>query len=157
MARRPREGANISWVPILSIQKCTMGVLVVIICAQSLISIGRTANDKNQYLEIAGGAGDKEPVYVECHAKGVLLHPERTDVSLDALRGAGPSPFHQLLDRLGGGKQYLVLLIRPEGVPAFQRCYDMARMRGLPVGKDAILSGGDIILTKDGRPLVTPK
>jgi hypothetical protein len=153
--RRPREAATISLLPILSIQKCTMGVMVVIICAQNLVSLGETAD---QFLEIAGTAQDREPVYVECQQKGILIHPEKTEVALTTLQGPGPSAFHQLLEQLqgpGAGKKYLVLLVRPEGVTTFERCYRMAHERRLTVGKDALLSGGNIVLTRHGKPILS--
>jgi hypothetical protein len=167
--RRHREGAGISLLPILSIQKCTMGVLVVIICAQNVVSLGKTAD---QYLELAGPEKGREPVYVECQAKGVLIHPQKKEVSLETLKGPGPSAFHELLDRLkadalqagaGKSKQYLVLLIRPEGIATYERCVRIVGEVRLPngsqldIGKDALLSGGNVVLTKEGRPLLNTK
>jgi hypothetical protein len=157
MARRRRKrAAGISLLPILSIQKCTMGIMVVIICAQNMVSLGKTAD---QYLEIVGAARDREAVFVECRQKGVLIHPEGTEVDLETLKGPGPSPFHALLDRLKaeGGKRYLVLLVRPEGVAAFERGFRMALERNVDVGKDALLSGGNVVLTKEGRPVLSTK
>ena len=154
--RRHREGAGISLLPILSIQKCTMGVLVVIICAQNVVSLGKTAD---QYLEVVGGAQDRAAVYVECQDKEVLLHPDKKAVTLEALKGPGPSAFHQLLDELQAqaDKKYLVLLIRPDGLPTYEQCIRMAVGRRLSVGKDALLSGGNVILTKQGRPVLKTK
>jgi hypothetical protein len=154
MARRRKEDASISLVPMLSIQKCTIGVLVVIICAQTLVSLGKTAD---QYLEIAGAAKDKQAVYVECAKDGVIIHPEGTKVAKDKLQDKGPSAYHDLLDRLGasGGKKYLVLLVRPEGVESYERCFKLAYFdRKLDVGKEALLSGGQLVLTRDGKALV---
>jgi hypothetical protein len=155
--RHKNDGASISLLPILSIQKCTMGVMVVIICAQTMVSIGKTAD---QYLEIVGGVQDRQAVYVECQAKGVLIHPEKTEVALDMLKGPGPSAFHQLLDELAAAKdrKYLVLLIRPDGIATFEYCFKTAKFdRKLEVGKDALLPGGNIVLTKEGKQLPTAK
>jgi hypothetical protein len=154
MRRRKKEGASISLMPILSIQKCTMGVMVVIVCAQTLTSIGKTAD---QYLEIAGAGQGRDVVYVECRNKDVLIHPEKTAVPLEALDGAGRSPFHQLLDELHAKRdeKYLVLLIRPDGIGAYEKCVKLALKTNPPLqyGKDALLAGGDLVLTKDGRPM----
>jgi len=155
--RRKKEGASISLLPILSIQKCAMGVMVVIICSQTMVSLGKTAD---QYLEIAGGVQDRQAVYVECHKKGILIHPDKIDVAMDVLRGPGPSPFHQLLDDLAAAKnaKYLVLLVRPEGIDSFEHCYKTAKFdRQLDVGKDALLEGGNIVLTKEGKMLQAAK
>jgi hypothetical protein len=154
--RRRKDAASISLLPILSIQKCTMGIMVVLICAQNLVSLGKTAD---QYLEIVGAVQDREAVYVECQQKGIIIHPGREEVPLESLKGEDPSPFHQLLDDLkaSDGKQYLVLLIRPEGVAVYRECYKMALERDIQVGKDALLSGGDVVLTKDHKPVVVTK
>lgn len=156
--RRGKDRASISLLPILSIQKCTMGVMVVIICAQTMVSIGKTAD---QYLEIVAGAEhDRQAVYVECQAKGVLIHPEKKQASLEALKGLGPSAFHELLDDLGAAKdkRYLVLLVRPDGIDAYDQCFKMAKLdRKLDVGKDALLPGGNIVLTRQGKRLEAGK
>jgi hypothetical protein len=155
--RRKKEGVSISLVPILSIQKCAMGIMVVIICAQTTVSIAKTAD---QYLEVAGSTQDRDPIYVECQDKQILIHPEKTEVSLDLLKGKGPSPFHQLMDdlRTNPGKRYLVLLVRPDGIASYDRCFRMAKDDyKVDVGKDALLAGGNIILTKNGRPVLNKK
>jgi hypothetical protein len=190
--RRKKEGAEISLVPILSIQKCAMGIMVVIVCAQTFVGLAKTTDDylqaekaqeavrakkaeeekkaeedarKFQYLEIAGPAQGRTVVYVECQEQGILIHPEKTQVALKELQGGANTAFHQLLNELAKAKlanakdtKYLVLLVRPEGITTYERCFQMAfRDRLLDVGKDAIPSGGDLVLTKDGQPLLAPK
>lgn len=152
--RRRKEAASISLLPILSIQKCTMGIMVVLICAQNLVSLGKTAD---QYLEIAGDTQDREGVFVECRHKGIVIHPSKEEVSLDVLKGGGPSRFHDLLDDLkdNRGKKHLVLLIRPDGTDTFWQCFIMAMKEHIEVGKEALLSGGEVILTREGKPVVS--
>ena|SRR5581483_456694 len=157
MARRKRSDATFSLFPFLSVLVCAMGVMIVIITGQNLVAMGGT---QDQYMEIAGSVEGKEAVYVECQENGVLIHPDRIEVSLETLKGPGPSSFHQLLDRLEQQpkERYLVLLVRPEGIKSYERCFFMARFeRKLEMGKDAIPSGGNIVLTKDGKPLFTKK
>jgi hypothetical protein len=180
--RRHKDDISISLVPILSIQNCAMGVMVVIICAQTAVSIARTTETylkakeedqakkgpaekppptpapqaADQYLEIVGSAKDRQAVYVECQENAILIHPAKTKVSLENLKGAGPSAFQLLLNDLGANrhKKYLVLLVRPEGTATYQLCESMARKSQLDFGKDALLSGGDVILTRGGQPVV---
>jgi hypothetical protein len=54
-----------------------------------------------------------------------------------------------------------VLLVRPKGIAAFQRCYELARFdprrkqpRNLDVGKDLLPPGGTLLLTKHGEPIL---
>jgi 3-polyprenyl-4-hydroxybenzoate decarboxylase len=168
--RRQKEGVGISLVPILSIQKCAMGLMVVIICAQTTVSIAKTADEilrieqkekqpppppkivivktDDIHVQIAGAGSGRQPVCVECRKEGVLIHPESTEVLLDILKGPGGSAFHQLLDELAKDreKKQLVLLVRPDGVAAYQSCVTLVRARLLDFGKDVIPSGGSIIL-----------
>src|SRR5262249_5104781 len=95
--RRRRRTASISLLPILSIQKCTMGIMVVIICAQNMVSLGKTTD---QFVEMVGAIKDREAVYVECRQKDIIIHPDKTEVGLESLKGTGPSAFHDLLDKL---------------------------------------------------------
>ncbi len=66
-----------------------------------------------------GKHGDnRRPIYVECTADGVVLHPERTQVA--ASRLAGPDVRKEIERRLesrpSGDKPYLLMLVRPEGI-----------------------------------------
>jgi hypothetical protein len=171
MARRRKDAATISLLPILSIQKCTMGIMVVLICAQNLVSLGETSD---QVMEIGGSANpEKVPVYVECQKDVVLIHSTGQEIPAADLKPFGPdmkpfdeikepdkpTPFHELLKELSDkdSKKYLVLLIRPEGINTFRRCYILALMREVKVGKEALLSGGKVIFTEDGKPVFTRK
>jgi hypothetical protein len=175
--RRKKDAISISLVPILSIQKCAMGLMVVIICAQTTVSIATTTE---KYLEAAepkvsprrqpfvivktpdihwemtGSADGREAVFVECRANEILIHPEQKKVPLDSLKPSAQSAFHQLLEELDAtrGKKRLVLLIRPDGIGTYQRCFDLARSRTyryVDVGKDVLPAGGALVLTKDGK------
>ncbi|MFN4261146.1 MAG: hypothetical protein ACK4RK_17800 [Gemmataceae bacterium] len=151
--RRAKKTLSISLFPFLSVLVCAMGVMIIIITGQNLLALGQTAD---QLMEIAGSEQEKQPVYVECDSDGILIHPERTAVPLTALKGDGPTAFHRLLDTLkaSAGKRYLVLLIRPDGIDAFERCFAMAEDHDIQVGKDVLYSGGRLILTQDGKPVL---
>lgn len=166
MARRRKEGTHISLLPILSIQKCAMGVMVVIVCAQNLVALGKSMAQQDDQILETGGVQDREAVYVECQARKILIHtpPMAQEVSLEEIRGPATSKYHQLLDDLQAskGKKYLVLLIRPEGVPTYDPCFQLAIARkqkddDFQIGKEAVLSAGDLILTKDGKELLLRK
>lgn len=175
--RRNKDAIGISLVPILSIQKCAMGVMVVIICAQTAVSIATTTEQTLEiaaaepvprrqpfvivkttdlHLEIGGTSDGRDAVFVECQADGILIHPKQTKVSLEALKQPAQSAFHDLLDELQANraKKRLVLLVRPEGIAAYKQCVQMARYdRNLDIGKEILPSGGTLFLTKDGRKL----
>ena len=63
--------------------------------------------------------------------------------------------------KASGGKKYIVLLVRPQGIDSFERCMAMAEKekmpdgKKMPLGKDALLAGGKVIFTLGGKPIVT--
>ena len=152
MAKPRRKSKNsVSLFPFLSVLACSIGALIIIISTQNLIAIGSS----DQVIETTGGHTDKEPVYVECEAEGVLIHPAGTRV-LKADLDKDDSPVGKLLDELAADRdrRYLVLLVRPSGIESFQKCLKLAQDLKIDVGKDALLSGGQVIFTRDGKPVV---
>ncbi|HUU43715.1 MAG TPA: hypothetical protein VMX57_08040 [Planctomycetota bacterium] len=152
MAKPQRKSKNsISLFPFLSVLACSIGALIIIISTQNLIAIGSS----DQVIDISGAATDKQPVYVECDAEGVLIHPEGTRVPKTDLEKPD-SPLGKLLGELAADKdrRYLVLLVRPSGIESFQKCLKLAQDLKIDVGKDALLSGGQVIFTRDGKPVV---
>ncbi len=153
MPRRRRKSEDtISLFPFLSVLTCAIGVLIVIISGQNLLAFG----DSDQLIEIGSQAEQEEqPIYVECDGDGIIIHPEQTRVPIASLYESSKG-MKQLLGQLqaGPGKKYLVLLVRPSGIDSYERCLRIAKQKDIKVGKDALLSGGDVIFTAQGQPIV---
>jgi len=68
------------------------------------------------------------------------------------------NPFARLLTELkaSDGKRYLVLLIRPNGIDAFENCEAIAGARKLAIGKDALLGGGRLVFADARQARVVP-
>lgn len=172
MARRGRKRKTPSLFPFLSVLLCAMGVLIVVISAQNLIVVG---GEIDQVLEVGGGEyDDRQAIYVECREDLVVIFPERWEVPLDSIKESNArTKFDDLLDRLekNNREEFLVLLIRPDGVETYFQCLYRVEERNyemsgdllggenqIQVGKDALLPGGELILTEDGKPyLPTPE
>jgi hypothetical protein len=157
MKRRRRSRVSPSLFPFLSVLLCAMGVLIVVISGQNLLAVG---GGIDQALEIGSGTFEgKEAIYIECREEGIIIYPEETAVPLQEIKDEDPgSAWMQLLTTLESRKeeQYLVFLIRPEGTEAFDYCeYQANLVRGIDAGKDALLSGGDLILMEDGKPILS--
>jgi hypothetical protein len=157
MSRRRKARSSPSLFPFLSVLLCAMGVLIVVISGQNLIAVG---GGLDQVLEIGAGAFEgKEPIYIECREDMILIYPDFTEVPLQEIKDESPdSEWAQLLSRLETRKEdeYLVFLIRPEGVEAYDYCeYQANVIRGIDVGKDALLTGGELILTENGKPVLS--
>jgi hypothetical protein len=109
-----------------------------------------------QYMETAPDTESFEPVFVECGQESILIQPWRTEVSSVRLKTGESSAFHKLIDEIKAedGKKHLIFLIRPEGIATFHACYYVALERKLStdlIDKDALLSGGTLVLTKAGK------
>lgn len=157
MKRRRRSRVSPSLFPFLSVLLCAMGVLIVVISGQNLLAVG---GGVDQALEIGSGTFEgKEAIYIECRAEGILIYPDKTAVSLEAIRNEEPgSEWMRLLAQLEQHReeQYLVFLIRPEGTEVYDYCeYQSKYVRSIDAGKDALLSGGDLILLEHGKPILS--
>jgi outer membrane murein-binding lipoprotein Lpp len=70
-----------------------------------------------------------KPNYVECRADGLLLYPEKMSISMSEI---GNDLFGAYVDRVRSRTdQCIVLLIRPNGVPAFDAVERQFDSRGL--------------------------
>ena len=159
MRRRSRANQlSVSLFPFLSVLLCAMGVLIVVISTQNVLGIGTA----DFVVDLVGSETEREAVYVDCVADGIVILPAQTAVPLHMLRRDANSPFAALLDRLelSGGKEYLVLLVRPEGVESYRRAVSLATQvwHDIHIGKDALLPGtGKVILiSENGKRTATP-
>ncbi len=83
-----------------------------------------------------GRRGDlRRPIYIECNAAGVVLHPQQRALSGEdglAIRQAVLQHLGQRSDGNEGpekNREYLLLLVRPDGIPNYYRA--QAALRGL--------------------------
>lgn len=148
MSRCDRRATGVTLFPFLNVLVCAMGVVIVIMAGQTLISL---ESGHDQVVRIVGDAKGRTPSYVECRSHEVQLHPDGPVVSAEAL-ALGDSLFHDLLSELDrySREKYLVLLVRPDGIDTFEKCLSAAEARGLSLGKDALLPGGRLIFREDG-------
>lgn len=149
MAGRVRQRVEASLFPFLSVLLCAMGVLIVVVSGQSFLTLSAGVDI---VLHAPAHEEALEPVYVECAEHAAVLHPDEVEVPLDGL--ADPlGPLARLLDRIRqeSARRYVVLLVRPDGYTAFQRCLEQVQRRGIQVGKEALLSGGKVVIV-EGAP-----
>jgi len=154
--RRRRARATFSLFPFLSVLGCAIGVLIVIISAQNIVALGSA----DMVLDVGGTEREREPVYVECTREGLLIHPQRIIVPIAELRRDVDSAFAALLDsiQLSEDRQYLLLLVRPDGIASYDRAMEMAThvWRNIRVGKDALLPGRGRVIFSGGGPTSGP-
>jgi len=154
VAGRRRQRPAPTLFPFLSVLLCAMGALIVVITGQSLVAL---AGGVDQVIEVPAGDGAAlRPAFVECRPEGAVLQPEGGRIPLEALDDPD-TPLAARLDALAADPgRYLVLLVRPRGTAAFRACAEAARAREVPVGKEAVLAGGDLVF-RTGEPEVAER
>ncbi|HKX45109.1 MAG TPA: hypothetical protein VJP77_00195 [Planctomycetota bacterium] len=136
----------------MSVLFCTLGVLVFVISAMSLVLLDEPLD---QVLHVAAAGEDLEPLFVECQEGGLVVHPDGDVVPVagDALiPGPELDAFLDGLEQLAQTR-YCVLLVRPSGIATYDAALRAIRNRGLRVGKDALLEGGEVFVRTQERRL----
>ncbi len=151
MARRKPQDPEVSLFPFLSVLAAVMGTLILIIAGMSQIALARP----RQGVDFEAFApGKKNPIFVECRKKGLLIHPDdpmkgkAIEVSRGELEDIG-SPWHTLRARLAlDDSHYLMLLVRPDGVGTFNDARESVSGTNIEVGYEPLFGDGDIRFRK---------
>ena len=132
----------VSLFPFLSVLFGVIGTLSLVIAGMTAIGL----QDTDQFVELERDRlTGKTAVYVECRKEGLLLHPEQTELPLDELlddNGAWARRLDTIKSK--STKEYLVLLVRPNGIESFDAAFVMARLADIDVGFDPVYSAGQI-------------
>jgi len=170
---RRRSQQTISLFPFLDILSGVIGTFFLIIAGMTVLSI-EAAVQVIELPRAA--AQQKRPYYVECRAEGVFLpqHPEdylpnhrlellenadmpQSDspdegtpgilVPLDEMDRSG-NPWLEQLQIIGENRfdEYLILLVRDDGLESFRKARRAAEQLGIDVGFSPVPAGGDIRL-----------
>ncbi len=91
--------------------------------------------NKKQVEKIRG----KIPKYIECREDGVLLHPSQVFVPKSDINSRR-SPLNTLIREVekNKDKQYLIVVLRPQGIDVFQQVRDIVEKRGIDIGYEPI-------------------
>jgi len=146
MIRHPqREQEPTSFFAFLSVISCTIGLLMLVLVSVTVTSFWGA----EQVLEIPtqdDGSFVRGRIYVECTAKGLIVHPDETVVSLKDLEDPArwiDGPYGKclmtLIRRERDGSAHF--FIRPGGLAVFRRAISYALEAG----------GGTVDDVKSGR------
>lgn len=140
--RRKQRGSPVTLFSFLDILAAAVGTLVLIIAAMLALSLPEI----EQIVEPAPEGSHREPSFVECTASGLLIHPELVPIETRAIRT--DDTWRRLLETLEreSAQRYLILLVRPGGLPSFHLAESMAATRSLEVGYEPIYAAGPVLL-----------
>lgn len=179
MARaRRRGGPSVSLFPFLDILSGVIGTFFLIIAGMTVLSLETAV----QIIELPRAeAQQKRPYYVDCRAEGVFLpqHPadylpnhrlerpqaEQNDNAPEAVSTPGvlvtlaemeqaDNLWRRQLQIISDHRtdEYLILLVRQDGLPSFAKARRDAEALGIDVGFSPVASGGGIQLQMPAQP-----
>ncbi|WP_107667420.1 hypothetical protein [Cyanothece sp. BG0011] len=135
-----KNSIEVELFPFLSILACTIGTLILLII---VLTTQLLENEREITIiakqETTGENQGKIPKYVECREDGVLLHPSQVFVPKSEIDNRR-SPLNQLIQEVQKNKdqQYLIVVLRPQGIDVFQQVRDMVEKRGIDIGYEPI-------------------
>ncbi|MDJ0845225.1 hypothetical protein [Crocosphaera sp.] len=135
-----KKSLEVELFPFLSILACTIGTLILLII---VLTTQLLKNEREITIiakqETTGENQGKLPKYIECREDGVLLHPSQVFVPKADINNRR-SPLNQLIREVqkNKDKQYLIVVLRPQGIDVFQQVRDIVEKRGIDIGYEPI-------------------
>ncbi|EAZ90996.1 hypothetical protein [Crocosphaera chwakensis] len=135
-----KNSLEVELFPFLSILACTIGTLILLII---VLTTQLLKNEREITIiakqETTGENQGKIPKYIECRQDGVLLHPSQVFVPKSEIDNRR-SPLNQLIQEVqkNKDKQYLIVVLRPQGIDVFQQVRDIVEERGIDIGYEPI-------------------
>ena len=130
--------------PFLSVLACTIGTLILLIIVlttqalepQEAVVVAKT--DENS----RGANQNKSPLYIESRKDGFILHPGKEFAPRADLYDE-ESPLRKTIANLKANKdkQYLILILRPDGLEMFTKIRELVEQDGIDIGYEPLEYG----------------
>lgn len=138
-----KKQADVELFPFLSVLACTIGTLILLIIVlttqalepQEAVVVAKTEEGK-------GANKDKTPVYIESRKDGFILHPSKEFAPRADLYDE-QSPLRRTIADLKANKdeQYLILILRPDGLEMFDKMRSLVAEEGIDIGYEPLEFG----------------
>ena len=147
MARRSiyrKRQTEVELFPFLSVLACTIGTLILLI-----IVLTTQALEPQEAVVVAkvdensrGANQNKTPLYIEARKDGFILHPSKEFAPRADLYDE-QSPLRTTIANLKANKdeQYLILILRPDGLEMFDRIRELVEQDGIDIGYEPLEYG----------------
>lgn len=139
-----KRQTEIELFPFLSVLACTIGTLILLIIVltsqalepQEAVVIAKT--DENS----KGANKTKTPLYIESREDGFVLHPNKEFAPRADLYDP-ESPLRKTIADLKANKdeQYLILILRPDGLEMFEKVRQLVEEEGIDIGYEPLEYG----------------
>ncbi len=130
--------------PFLSVLACTIGTLILLI-----IVLTTQALEPQEAVVVAkvdensrGTNQNKTPLYIEARKDGFVLHPSKEFAPRADLYDER-SPLRKTIANLKANKdkQYLILILRPDGLEMFNKIRELVEQDGIDIGYEPLEYG----------------
>ena len=130
--------------PFLSVLACTIGTLILLI-----IVLTTQALQPQEAVVVAkvdansrGANKNKTPLYIEARQDGFVLHPNKEFAPRADLYDER-SPLRKTIANLKANKdkQYLILILRPDGLEMFDKIRELVEQDGIDIGYEPLEYG----------------
>ena len=139
--KRPTE---VELFPFLSVLACTIGTLILLI-----IVLTTQALEPQEAVVVAkvdensrGANKNKTPLYIEARQDGFVLHPSKEFAPRADLYDE-QSALRKTIANLKANKdkQYLILILRPDGLEMFDKIRELVEQDGIDIGYEPLEYG----------------
>ena len=139
-----KQRTEVELFPFLSVLACTIGTLILLIIVlttqalepQEAVVVAKTEEDGK------GANKNKTPIYIESREDGFILHPDRKFAPRADLYDEN-SRLRKTIASLKANKdkQYLILILRPDGLEMFDKMRDLVAQEGIDIGYEPLEYG----------------
>ena len=128
--------------PFLSVLACTIGTLILLIIVLTTQALEPQEAVVVAIDESGGTNRNKTPLYIEAREDGFILHPSKEFAPRADLYDER-SPLRTTIANLKANKdeQYLILILRPDGLEMFDRIRELVEQDGIDIGYEPLEYG----------------
>ncbi len=139
-----KKQAEVELFPFLSVLACTIGTLILLIIVlttqalkpQEAVVVAKAEKDGN------GINKNKTPLYIECRQDGFIIHPSKEFAPRADIYDP-KSPLRKTIAKLKANKdkQYLIVILRPDGLEMFDKLRALVDKEGIDIGYEPLEFG----------------
>ena len=139
-----KKQTEVELFPFLSVLACTIGTLILLI-----IVLTTQALDPQEAVVVAkaekdgkGANKNKTPLYIECRQDGFIIHPSKEFAPRADIYDR-ESPLRKTIAKLKANKdkQYLIVILRPDGLEMFNKLRELVDKEGIDIGYEPLEFG----------------
>ena len=149
---RRKQQTEVELFPFLSVLACTIGtliLLIIVLTTQALepqedVVVVKADEDSQ------GSNTSKTPLYIEAREDGFILHPSKLYPNKEFAPRADlydeQSPLRKTIANLKANRdeQYLILILRPDGLEMFDKARELVQEEGIDIGYEPLEYGLDL-------------